>query len=162
MNLYCGTSINPDTILSHNLIITVFFIFVLRLLDEFYILKRLVLSTVLKVVICRFIWRWIMSKLVDTKKIGEGIKKLRIKRNLTQEFLASSVGYSTRSIRRIETQGTDSINVVNTFAEFFGVSALDILDGCLFFIKIDLCFLLFKRTFQIKKALTAFAIHYLP
>ena len=108
MNLYCGTSINPDTILSHNLIITVFFIFALRLLDEFYILKRLVLSTVLKVVICRFIWRWIMSKLVDTKKIGEGIKKLRIKRNLTQEFLASSVGYSTRSIRRIETQGTDS------------------------------------------------------
>ena len=103
-----------------------------------------------------------MSKLVDTKKIGEGIKKLRIKRNLTQEFLASSVGYSARSIRRIESQGTDSINVVNTFAEFFGVSALDILDGCLFFIKIDLCFLLFKRTFQIKKALTAFAIHYLP
>ena len=92
-----------------------------------------------------------MSKLVDTKKIGEGIKKLRIKRNLTQEFLASSVGYSTRSIRRIESQGTDSINVVNTFAEFFGVSALDILDGCLFFIKIVLHSLLFKITFQIKK-----------
>ena len=76
-----------------------------------------------------------MSKLIDSHLIGQSIKSLRLSKNWTQEYLADIIGYSVRNLRRIENDGTGSIDVVNTFAEFFGVSALDILDGvsfCLF------------------------------
>ena len=75
----------------------------------------------------------IMSELlIDSRLIGQSIKHLRLSRHWTQDYLADRVGYSVRNLRRIENDGTGSIDVVNTFAELFGVSALDILNGCLF------------------------------
>ena len=71
-----------------------------------------------------------MSKLIDSRLIGQSIKSLRLSKNWTQDYLADVVGYSVRNLRRIENDGTGSIDVVNTFAELFGVSALDILNGC--------------------------------
>lgn len=90
----------------------------------------------------------IMSKLIDSRLVGQTIKQLRLSRNWTQDHLADIVGYSVRNLRRIENDGTTSIDVVNTFANIFEVSAIDILDGCLLFL-------------QNKKALAAFTIHYL-
>ena len=78
-----------------------------------------------------------MSKnLIDSRLIGQTIKALRLSRNWTQDYLASVVGYSVRNLRRIENDGTGSIDVVNTFAGIFQVSAIDILSGgCFSFIK---------------------------
>ena len=90
-----------------------------------------------------------MSKLIDSRLVGQTIKQLRLSRNWTQGHLADIVGYSVRNLRRIENDGTASIDVVNTFANIFEVSAIDILDGCLFVLM------------KIKKALAAFTIHYL-
>lgn len=73
-----------------------------------------------------------MSTLIDSRLIGKSIKHLRLSRNWTQEYLADYVGYSVRNLRRIENDGTSSIDVVNLFADTFGVSALDILDGDVF------------------------------
>ena len=73
-----------------------------------------------------------MSTLIEASLIGQSIKQLRLSRNWTQEYLADHSFYSVRNIRRIENEGTKSIDVVNTFAELFGVSALDILDGDVF------------------------------
>jgi len=77
-----------------------------------------------------------MSKLIDSRMIGKTIKSLRKANNLTQSELADIVGYSVRNIRRIENDGTTSIDVVNTFADIFEVSAIDILEGCFYFAKI--------------------------
>ena len=88
-----------------------------------------------------------MSKtLIDSRLIGQTIKHLRLSRNWTQDYLADIVGYSVRNLRRIENDGTGSIDVVNTFAGIFGVSAIDILNG---------------DVFCIKKALLAFTIQHL-
>ncbi len=76
-----------------------------------------------------------MSKLIDSRLVGQTIKQLRLSRNWTQDHLADIVGYSVRNLRRIENDGTTSIDVVNTFANIFEVSAIDILDGCLFVLK---------------------------
>ena len=90
-----------------------------------------------------------MSKLIDSRLVGQTIKQLRLSRNWTQDHLADIVGYSVRNLRRIENDGTTSIDVVNTFANIFEISAIDILNGCLFVLNI------------IKKASVTFAIHYL-
>ena len=90
-----------------------------------------------------------MSVLINQRFIGQSIKALRKRNHLTQSGLADAIGYSVRNIRRIETDGTASIDIVNTFAEFFGVSAIDILT--------DVFFL-----FKIKKALLVFTIQRLP
>ena len=87
-----------------------------------------------------------MSKKIDLHLVGQSIKALRQKNSWTQEYLADTVGYSVRNLRRIENDGTGSIDVVNTFADIFEVSALDILNGCFLFIK---------------KALAVFTIQYL-
>ena len=75
-----------------------------------------------------------MSKLIEPSLIGQTIKQLRLSRNWTQDYLADIVGYSVRNLRRIENNGTGSIDVVNTFAGIFEVSALDILNGVSFFV----------------------------
>lgn len=75
-----------------------------------------------------------MSKLIDSRLVGQSIKTLRLKNHLTQDELANNIGYSVRNIRRIETDGPSSIDVVNAFAEYYNVSALDILNGCFLFI----------------------------
>ena len=77
-----------------------------------------------------------MSKIIETSLIGEAIKQLRLSRNWTQDYLADIVGYSVRNLRRIENNGTGSIDVVNTFADIFNVSALDILNGVSFCLSI--------------------------
>ena len=73
-----------------------------------------------------------MSNIIDSRLIGKTIKSLRLSRNWTQEYLADTVGYSVRNLRRIENDGTGSIDVVNTFADIFEVSAIDILNGDVF------------------------------
>ena len=90
-----------------------------------------------------------MSELIDSRLIGQSIKHLRLSRNWTQDYLADVVGYSVRNLRRIENDGTGSIDVVNTFADIFQVSALDILQGCFLFI------------LNIKKTLLVFTMQYL-
>ena len=74
-----------------------------------------------------------MSVMIDSRLVGQSIKHLRLSRNWTQDYLAEVVGYSVRNLRRIENDGTASIDVVNTFAGVFNVSAIDILTGCLSF-----------------------------
>ena len=74
-----------------------------------------------------------MSTHIDSHLVGKSIKALRQSRNWTQDQLADIVGYSVRNLRRIENDGTGSIDVVNTFAGIFQVSAIDILTGCLSF-----------------------------
>ena len=73
-----------------------------------------------------------MSKMIETSLIGKTIKQLRLSRHWTQEDVADLTYYSVRNIRRIENEGTGSIDVVNTFAELFEVSAIDILNGDVF------------------------------
>ena len=73
-----------------------------------------------------------MRELISSSLIGKSIKHLRQSRNWTQDYLADIVGYSVRNLRRIENDGTGSIDVVNTFAGIFEVSALDILSGDVF------------------------------
>ena len=74
------------------------------------------------------------KKIIDSQMIGKTIKSLREANNLTQVALAEKIGYSVRNLRRIEKDGTTKIDVVNTFACAFGVSALDILNGDVFFL----------------------------
>lgn len=74
-----------------------------------------------------------MSTLIDSRLVGQSIKNLRQTNHLTQDEVAENVGYSVRNYRRIETDGTSSIDVVNAFAEYYNVSALDILNGCFLF-----------------------------
>ena len=74
-----------------------------------------------------------MSVLIDSRLIGQTIRALRQKSRLTQSDLADAIGYSVRNIRRIETDGTMNLDIVNVFASYFNVSAMDILNGCLLF-----------------------------
>jgi len=74
-----------------------------------------------------------MSKQIDSRLIGQTIRHLREEHRWSQQDLADIIGYSDRQIRRIETDGTTNIEVVNNFAELFEVSAFDILNGCLLF-----------------------------
>jgi transcriptional regulator with XRE-family HTH domain len=75
-----------------------------------------------------------MGTLIEKCLMGSTIRQLRLSKGLSQEGLAELMGYSVRHLRRIETCGTDSIDTVNAFARFFGVSANDILYGVSFFI----------------------------
>ena len=70
-----------------------------------------------------------MSLQIDSRLVGQSIKHLRLSHHYTQEDLADLSFYSVRNIRRIENEGTSSIDIVNTFAVIFNVSALDILSG---------------------------------
>ena len=77
-----------------------------------------------------------MSNKIDVRLVGKSIRQLRLSRHWTQEYLANAVGYSVRNLRRIETDGTGSIDIVNTFADIFEVSAIDILEGVSFCLSI--------------------------
>lgn len=71
-----------------------------------------------------------MSMTVELNIIAESIHKLRIDNKLTQIEMADVLGYSERTIRRLETNGTNDINVINLIATVFKVSAQSILFGC--------------------------------
>lgn len=71
-----------------------------------------------------------MNMTVELNIIAESIHKLRIDNKLTQIEMADVLGYSERTIRRLETNGTNDINVINLIATVFKVSAQSILFGC--------------------------------
>ena len=78
-----------------------------------------------------------MQKTIDSFRIGKNIKELRLAKRMTQIEMWELLGYSERQIRRLETNGTYDIGVVNLIATTFNVSALNILsnDGMFWFIK---------------------------
>ena len=67
---------------------------------------------------------------MDTKKIGEFLKKLRKERGLTQEQLAEVLFVSGRTISRWET-GTNmpDLSILIQMAEFYDVEIKEILEG---------------------------------
>ena len=70
-----------------------------------------------------------MQKTIDSLRIGKNIKDLRLANHMTQIELGELLGYSERQIRRLETNGTYDICVVNLIATTFNVSALNILSN---------------------------------
>ena len=68
-----------------------------------------------------------MEKTIETLKIAQNIKKLRQAKKLTQLEMADLLGYSERQVRRLETEGTTNICVINLIAQTFKISELDIL-----------------------------------
>lgn len=63
-----------------------------------------------------------------TIKIGTIIKKLRTKKNITQETLASAVGVTPQAISRWESEGGyPDIELLPTLADFFSVSTDELL-----------------------------------
>ena len=68
-----------------------------------------------------------MNGLINPITIAENIKKLRILKQLTQVEMADTLGYSERTIRRLETNGTYDLFVVNLIAQTFNVSVVSIL-----------------------------------
>ena len=69
------------------------------------------------------------NNLIDARIIASNIKSLRERLKLSQEDFAWKLGYSDRQLRRIERDGTNSINVINYIAEVFNVPAISILLG---------------------------------
>ena len=70
-----------------------------------------------------------MNKTIDSKGIARSIKDVRLKNNLTQIEMADVLGYSERQIRRLETDGTFNLEVLNLIALAFNVSVMDILSN---------------------------------
>ena len=63
----------------------------------------------------------------DSRKIAESIRNVRLQNHLTQIEMADVLGYSERQIRRLETEGTYNLEVINLIASTFNISAMDIL-----------------------------------
>ena len=103
-----------------------------------------------------------MSKLIDSRLVGKSIRSLRLRNHLSQSDLADRIGYSARNIRRIEANGTASIDVVNVFAGYFNVSALDILEGCPFHLLaiIDVIFTPGKASTSRQPFIGIWALHF--
>ena len=70
-----------------------------------------------------------MNKTIDSKGIARSIKDVRLKNNLTQNEMADVLGYSERQIRRLETDGTFNLEVLNLIALTFNFSVMDILSN---------------------------------
>lgn len=68
-----------------------------------------------------------MNRTIDSLRIAENIRELRLINNLTQIEMGERLGYSERTIRRLETNGTYDISVINLIAIEFNVSAASIL-----------------------------------
>ncbi len=68
-----------------------------------------------------------MNELITAETIAANIRRLRAERRLSQAELGDILGYSVRQIRRLETGGTCSLDVVNRIASAFEVSTLSIL-----------------------------------
>ena len=77
-----------------------------------------------------------MQKTIDSLRIGKNIKALRLAKCMTQMEMGDLLGYSERQVRRLETDGTYNIGVINLIATTFNVSALNILssDGMFWFL----------------------------
>lgn len=70
-----------------------------------------------------------MEKTIDSLRIAQNIKKIRLENFMTQEDMAMVLGYSERQIRRLETNGTYNLYVISLIAETFDVEITDILFG---------------------------------
>ena len=70
-----------------------------------------------------------MEKTIDSLRIAQNIKKIRLNNFMTQEDMAMVLGYSERQIRRLETTGTYNLYVISLIAETFNVEITDILFG---------------------------------
>jgi transcriptional regulator with XRE-family HTH domain len=68
-----------------------------------------------------------MNRTNDSLRIARNIREVRVANNLTQLEMAETLGYTERTIRRLETSGTDNISVINLIASKFNVSAMNIL-----------------------------------
>ena len=68
-----------------------------------------------------------MIRTNDSLRIARNIREVRVANNLTQLEMAETLGYTERTIRRLETSGTDNISVINLIASKFNVSAMNIL-----------------------------------
>ena len=65
-----------------------------------------------------------MEKTIDSARIAQNIKNLRQSKQLTQIEMADLLGYSERQVRRLETEGTMNIYVINLIAQTFKISAV--------------------------------------
>ena len=70
-----------------------------------------------------------MTKTIDSLRIARNIKNVRLANEMTQYEMGEVLGYSVRQVRRLETEGTYNISVINLIAEIFDVSAIDILSS---------------------------------
>lgn len=70
-----------------------------------------------------------MEKTIDSLRIAKNIKDIRLSNAMTQEEMAEVLGYSERQLRRLETNGTYNLYVINLIAETFNVEVVDILFG---------------------------------
>ena len=68
-----------------------------------------------------------MNGTINSYTIARNIKRLRREHKLTQMEMGEILGYSERTIRRLETNGTYDIGVINFIAKSFNVTALSIL-----------------------------------
>lgn len=68
-----------------------------------------------------------MNGLINPITIAENIKRIRQTNNLTQIEMADTLGYSERTIRRLETNGTYDLYVINLIAETFNIPVVSIL-----------------------------------
>ena len=68
-----------------------------------------------------------MNKTIDSLRIAQNIKCIRLLNHLTQEEMAEILFISERQVRRIEKNGTNSIELINQIANTFNISAMDIL-----------------------------------
>ena len=69
------------------------------------------------------------EKSVVKKSLGETIKAYRLERNMTQEFVAESLGVSRQAVSKWE-KGTSDPSTSNllTLAKLYGVSAEELLE----------------------------------
>ena len=68
-----------------------------------------------------------MNGLINPITIAENIKRIRQTNNLTQIEMADTLGYSERTIRRLETNGTYDLYVINLIAQTFNIPVVSIL-----------------------------------
>lgn len=64
---------------------------------------------------------------IDSYGIAKKIKNARVKKGLTQLEMGELLGYSERQVRRLETEGTLNLGVINLIANAFEISLKSIL-----------------------------------
>ena len=94
----------------------------------------LALWVYLLVLVIRALRKYIRSGSVRREKeaacrsLGEALKKYRMERNMTQEFVAEALGVSRQAVSRWETGAADpSTSNLLALAKLFGVSAEELL-----------------------------------
>ena len=68
-----------------------------------------------------------MNGYIDSYGIAKKIKNVRVKKGLTQLEMGELLGYSERQVRRLETEGTLNLGVINLIAKAFEISLKSIL-----------------------------------